>query len=105
MRGETFEETRARCQRQDETGRALAEERHDRGQRLTDDERSALAHWSRWGSDGYPLVKRGRGWVIEHPAFSGPLYKTKREAWCAWETFVAILVSLSGLEAAARRTA
>lgn len=31
---------------------------------MTQDQQIALAHWSRWGSDGFPIAKRGRGWWV-----------------------------------------
>lgn len=105
MRGETFEQTRDRSHRQNETGKALALARFERGQRLTEDERRALTVWSMYGSDGYPIAKCGSKWRIDSDVYSGPLFKTKREAWCAWETFLSILIALSGLEAQERHKA
>lgn len=89
-----------------ETGRALGAEAHERGVRLSDDEKSALAHWSRWGSDGYPVRKMGRWWVVEHSLMStSGMFKTKGEAFDAWETIIAKLVAMSGLEAYDRAVA
>lgn len=98
--GESYEDFRARYARQDETGKALAEARADRGAWLTEDEKMALVHNSRWGSDSYPVVKLGHKWNLAHPlAKSDPLYKTKREAVAAWEIKLAMWRALSGIEA------
>ena len=32
---------------------------------LTENEQSVMTHWSRWGSDGYPIAKRGRSWWVD----------------------------------------
>jgi hypothetical protein len=49
---------------------------------LTDGERSLLTHVCRFGSDGYPIRKLGRGWVwhSEGRGIKGPpvIFKTKR---------------------------
>lgn len=83
-----------------ETGHALAESSFERGDRLTADERFALLHNSRFGSDSYPIVKRGRKWAQDHPAIAKPpLYRTKREATDAWEILIEKWVRMSGLEA------
>jgi len=105
LTGEGWETSRERWQAQDATGNALALARWERGQRLTDDERTTLNRSHMWGCAGYPIAKRGRGWVIDSTCYrGGPIFPTKRAAVCAWETFVAMLVSLSGLEAQERHT-
>jgi hypothetical protein len=82
------------------TGDALAGAAYDRGDRLTADERAALTHHSRWGSDGYPIVKLGPKWTIDHRcAPKAPLYRTKRDAIRAWEILIAKWIRLAGLEA------
>lgn len=98
--GETFEQMRARCEEQERTGRALAAARFERGVRLTEAERDALRHDSRFGSDGYPVRKLGRGYVYEHAAASSPsICKTKREAIIGWEIKLAIYRAQHALEA------
>lgn len=67
---------------------------HRRG--LSEDERALLTHLSRFGSDGYPVVKliSRRGWVWEdwRSVRGAPtVYKTKREAVAAFERFYAVL--------------
>lgn len=61
---------------------------------LTDGERSILTHVSRWGSDGYPIQKLGRGWTWGTSAVSGPpvVFKTKRAAVTSFEAFHDVLL-------------
>jgi hypothetical protein len=42
-----------------------------------------------WGSDGYPITKRGREWWVKH--FPVP-FKTKRQAVAQWERYIDILL-------------
>lgn len=106
MRGETFEQMQQRSAKQQEAGEALAKSRWARGQRLTETERQALTHWSRWGLEGYPIRKLRSGWTIDHPAAPGfPLMRTKREAVGRWETLIACWIDLSGFEAQERTLA
>lgn len=99
IRGETFETATARALAQEETGRALAAARADRGQWITPEEDAALLRDSRWGSSGYPVVKTGRKWRLESPlAKSHPLYPTEKAAVAAWETLLATLRALKGLK-------
>jgi hypothetical protein len=36
---------------------------------MTQDQNNAINHWSRFGEDGFPVVKRGRQWWISvHPS-------------------------------------
>jgi hypothetical protein len=62
---------------------------------LTEDEVATLAHWSIWGSDGYPVQKvRGR-WHVT--GFRGcgacpSAFKTKREATKQWEAYIDVLI-------------
>ena len=102
LRGETFENMRTRSAKQNEIGEALAQARWERGQHLTESERTALTHWSMWGSDGYPVRKLGRGWTIDSTLAPFPIMRTKAEAVGRWETLIACLISLSGLEAQER---
>ena len=63
---------------------------------LTTDESFVLDHWSRWGSDGYPIVKRGRKWFIDGMCGLGKFpiaFKTKRESAEYWERFIDILIA------------
>ena len=61
---------------------------------LTADERKLMTHMSMWGSDGYPLRKLGRGWIVQGVRGLGSfpkVYKTKKEAASMWERYVGIL--------------
>ncbi len=62
---------------------------------ITEDERSLVNHITRWGSDGYPVRKSGRGWAWgPWRGVQGPpaIFKTKREAVQAFERFHEILL-------------
>lgn len=57
---------------------------------LTEDEQGLLNHIIRWGSDGYPVRKFGRGWTwgpFRSIKGSPIVYKTKREATAAFEAY------------------
>ncbi len=84
----------------DATAAILAEARFNRGQFITADEAQALMHWSRWGTDGYPILKVKNGWTYNgFRSLSSPeVYKTKRAAVAAWEDLIDILIALKGLE-------
>jgi hypothetical protein len=84
------------------TGDACAHARWDRGQRLTDAEKETLMWNGRFGSDSYPVRKMGRHWSIDHASAASRCFPTKREAVQAWETYIAILLRLSGLAAQER---
>ena len=56
---------------------------------LTTEELRELMHWSMHGSDGYPVTKIGKKWIIPH--FDMP-FKTKREAVAEWENYIDILI-------------
>lgn len=61
---------------------------------LTDNERHLMTHISRFGSDGYPIEKLGRGWVWQRAFGAGGspiVYRTKREATHAFEAYMSIL--------------
>lgn len=99
LRGEPYAASRVRWQLQDEMGRALASARFEQGQRLTDEERRAIQHNARWGSDSYPVRRVGKRWTLEHPALGRmPIYRTLREAVAAWETLVACWIYLLATE-------
>ncbi len=62
---------------------------------ITGGERELLAHISRWGSDGYPVAKAGRRWIwYEFYGVKGSpiVYRTKKDAVAAFETFHGILL-------------
>lgn len=100
---DSFDIMHARAEQQTVIGDALAIVAYERGDRLTADERQALTHWSRWGSDGYPVRRLGRKWTVDHVAAKGAgLYATKRDAVNAWEILIAKWIRPSGLEAQAR---
>lgn len=84
-----------------ETGEALAQAAFDRGDVLTPSEHRALAHWSRWGSDSYPVLKlkKNRGWIIEHEAGPryGRIFKRKADAVEAWEILIQKWIRLKAL--------
>lgn len=97
--GEDFDAFRARQNKQEETGVALALARAEREAWLTADEVAALNHDVRWGSESYPVAKLGAKWQLNHPAAKGtPLYKRKQDAWAAWEVLLASWRHLQGLQ-------
>jgi len=60
-------------------------------QPLTDDEAALLYHVTRWGSDGYPVRKLGRGWIVDQwRSVKGPpvVYKTKRAAVAQFDAWL-----------------
>lgn len=61
---------------------------------LSDDENALLVHVTRWGSDGYPVKKLGRGWSWSYRGIKGPpvVYKTKREAIASFERYHSLLL-------------
>ncbi len=62
---------------------------------ISDNERELLAHISRWGSDGYPVVRAGKRWIWhEFYGVKGAptVYRTKKEAVAAFEVFHQILL-------------
>lgn len=65
--------------------------------KLTEGENELLAHTIRWGSDGYPISKVGRRWHWRE-AFGvkgAPVsYKTKREAFAAFEAWIAMMCDI-----------
>jgi hypothetical protein len=58
---------------------------------LTPAEEQELTHWSRFGSDGYPVHKlqRSRGWTLPHFPL---VFKTKRAAVAQWEAYIGMLL-------------
>ncbi len=68
---------------------------------LTEDERALLVHWSRFGSDGYPVAKCGRQWTWgPWLSIQGPptVFATKREAVASFEAFIDVLIDAKGAE-------
>ena len=67
---------------------------------ITADEEDLLTHWSRFGSDGYPIKRLGRGWHWSYKKIKSPptIFRTKREAVASFEAFIDVL-----LDAKARR--
>ncbi len=62
---------------------------------LTETETAELTHWSRFGSDGYPIRKLSSGnWILPHFPV---VYKTKREAAAQWERYIDALIERHGL--------
>jgi hypothetical protein len=62
---------------------------------ITEDETALLNHITRWGSDGYPVRKLGRGWTWgPWLSVNGPptVFKTKREAVASLEAFEQVLI-------------
>ncbi len=62
---------------------------------LGEDEAFILAHWTRWGSDGYPIRKAGRRWWVDGMRGRGACPKsfaTKRQAAQQWEAFVQSII-------------
>jgi len=85
------------------TGRALADAAWQRGELMTDDDRAALQHEARWGSDGWPIVKYGRRWaVVSHLTKDAGLFDRKHDAEQAWLIQLAKLRELYALEAQER---
>ena len=61
---------------------------------LSEAERAFLNHNIRWGSDGYPIQRIGRGWHwnASHGVGGCPkVFKTKKEASAAIEAYVSLL--------------
>lgn len=53
-------------------------------QPLTDDEAALLYHVQCWGSDGYPVRKLGRGWIVDQ----WRSVKTKRAAVAQFDAWI-----------------
>ena len=81
-----------------ETAAALAQACHERGDRITTDEDRACAHYSMFGSTGYPVRKLGRKWIVDHAILQSPTFTTKREAVDAWEIRIHIVIRMKGLQ-------
>lgn len=56
---------------------------------LTEKEAHRLLWWSRFGSDSYPITKRGRAWWCED---CPKPFKTKKAATEHWENYIEILL-------------
>ncbi len=70
---------------------------------LSEDETALLNHWSRWGSDGYPVrkLKKSHCWIWgPWRSVNGPptTFKTKREAVASFEAFIDVLIEAKGEE-------
>jgi hypothetical protein len=78
----------------DRRGRTICDSEY-----LSTDENDFLQHWSRWGSDMYPVSKTSGGrWVwTEFCGIKGAptVYKTKRAACEAVELYVHALIDRS----------
>jgi hypothetical protein len=76
---------------------------------LNQNETDILNHICRWGSDGYPITKLGNGRWVWHEFYGikgAPIvYRTKREAWAAFEAYHASLLERSGEESRQRAIA
>lgn len=63
---------------------------------LNDNERQFLTHWSRFGSDGYPVRKvAGNRWLWDEQfGIKGApiVYRTKRECVAAIEAYITVLL-------------
>lgn len=60
---------------------------------LSRDERELLAHITMFGSDGYPVAKLGRRWIVADAfGVKGPptVFRTKREAVASFEAWYAL---------------
>lgn len=58
-------------------------------------ERELFNHVLRWGSDGYPIIKRGSRWYWHEArgVLGSPVaYRTKREATAAFETWLELML-------------
>ena len=70
---------------------------------MTEKERGSLPHWSRWGSDGYPVTKVRSRWSVDGGGIS-KRFKTKREAYARWEAYIDTLIARAGVDAHLRAT-
>jgi hypothetical protein len=65
---------------------------------MTENESFTITHWSRFGSDGYPIIKRGSRWWVDGIRGCGACpagFRTKREAVAQWERYINILIDKS----------
>ena len=65
---------------------------------MTENESFTLTHWSRFGSDGYPIHKRGSRWWVDGIRGCGACpsgFRTKREAVAQWERYIDVLIDKS----------
>jgi hypothetical protein len=73
---------------------------------LSDDDRALMTHISLWGSTGYPVRRLGSRWTWDYRSLSAPgVYKTRREAVAAFETYMAVLRDCYSAEAYRRALA
>lgn len=60
--------------------------------RLSEDNAFIMGHVDHFGSAGYPIVKRGRGWTWEYLRVSTPtIFRTKRACIANFELHLEIL--------------
>lgn len=62
---------------------------------LTEQETLILRDWAMWGSDGYPVSKRGGKWWVDGQHGRGAFpcaFATKRVAQDQWCRFIAVLI-------------
>jgi hypothetical protein len=72
---------------------------------LSEDDRALVTHITMWGSDGYPIRKVGSRWDWSYRSLSAPiLYRTKRDAVAAFETYMGVLRDCLASEAQGRAT-
>ena len=67
---------------------------------LTENEDFILNHWSMFGSDGYPVNKRGNSWFVDGMRGCGSCpasFKTKREATEQWEKYIDVLIDRNAI--------
>jgi len=65
---------------------------------MTENETFILSHWSMFGSEGYPIIRRGSRWWIDGIRGCGVFpsgFRTKREAVAQWESYIDILIDKS----------
>lgn len=63
--------------------------------RLSEPEHCWLKHMQRWGSDGYPVAKRGRKWWVDQAFGAGGCpspFKTKRDAIAFCDRYLQLLL-------------
>ena len=65
---------------------------------LTDREQQDLTHWSRWGSDGYPVAYIAEAWTVTRLPL--PMtFPTRKAAVAAWENHIDTLIEKKGARA------
>jgi hypothetical protein len=102
-----FDEWSAFAKAADADGEAIALASWEQGRRtLTEDEAAALDMSMLYGSDSWPIVKLGRGWVYDFRSIqSACIYPTKYAATSAWLVLLAKWRKIHGLQAQERAIA